>query len=236
MSIKPFKSTISIAHELELNLQGEAESLALIDKNKLWLAQLVRKQFTGRVLNERSLLTLRLCNKVLQFDAVNISLKDSPKGTIEQSLQNLTLGSKYYQINRDSTVTIVTSGPSQEKQSVSFCLDRIGGLETVIGELKEITKLALGISKPTSTTHSDVPISRGVLVYGVSGTGKTLLVNSLAAHFKCKTVRINCSEVFSKFYGESEGNVSKLFNKALQNFPSPTIMVSYQNETYFNQL
>uniref|UniRef100_A0A8D8NVT5 Spermatogenesis-associated protein 5 n=1 Tax=Culex pipiens TaxID=7175 RepID=A0A8D8NVT5_CULPI len=226
VSIKPFKSTISIAHELELNLQGGAESLAWIDKNKLWLAQLVRKQFIGRVLNERSLLTLRLCNKVLQFDAVNISLKDSPKGTIEQSLQNLTLGgSKYYQISRDSTVTIATTGSSQETQSVSFCLDRIGGLETVIGELKEITKLALGISKPTSTTHSNVPISRGVLVYGVSGTGKTLLVNSLAAHFKCKTVRINCSEVFSKFYGESEGNVSKLFNKALQNYPSPTIII-----------
>ncbi|EAT40363.1 AAEL007899-PA [Aedes aegypti] len=52
-----------------------------------------------------------------------------------------------------------------------------------------------------------------------------MLVNSLANHFNCLIVKIDCSEIFSKFYGETEANLKKLFDKAINNYPNPTIVV-----------
>ena len=56
---------------------------------------------------------------------------------------------------------------------------------------------------------------KGILLYGPPGTGKTLIARQLAKSLKAKTLQIvNGPEVFSKFIGESEENIRKLFAPA----------------------
>ncbi len=56
---------------------------------------------------------------------------------------------------------------------------------------------------------------KGILLYGPPGTGKTLIARQLAHSLKAKSLNIvNGPEVFSKYVGESEENIRKLFKPA----------------------
>ena len=52
------------------------------------------------------------------------------------------------------------------------------------------------------------------LFYGSSGTGKTLTVSLLGKRFKKSVYRINLSQVVSKYIGETEKNLDRLFDIA----------------------
>lgn len=90
----------------------------------------------------------------------------------------------------------------------------VGGLDS---QIKEIFRRAFatrrippGIAQRLGTKHV-----KGVLLYGPPGTGKTLIAQELA---KClqssKIQKVNGPELLSKYVGESEENVRKLFNEA----------------------
>ncbi len=53
-----------------------------------------------------------------------------------------------------------------------------------------------------------------VLFYGPSGTGKTLTASLLGKHFGKDVYRVDLSQVVSKYIGETEKNLEKVFSKA----------------------
>ncbi|TPX70806.1 hypothetical protein SpCBS45565_g01506 [Spizellomyces sp. 'palustris'] len=54
----------------------------------------------------------------------------------------------------------------------------------------------------------------GVLLYGPSGCGKTMLVHALAASSPMNFISVKGSNIFSKYLGESEAMIRKLFASA----------------------
>ncbi|POY36197.1 AAA family ATPase [Solitalea longa] len=52
------------------------------------------------------------------------------------------------------------------------------------------------------------------LFHGPSGTGKTLTATLLGKHFQKEVYRIDLSQIVSKYIGETEKNLEKIFNKA----------------------
>ncbi|KNC98210.1 uncharacterized protein SPPG_06610 [Spizellomyces punctatus DAOM BR117] len=54
----------------------------------------------------------------------------------------------------------------------------------------------------------------GVLLYGPSGCGKTMLVHALAASSPMNFISVKGSNIFSKYLGESEGMIRRLFASA----------------------
>ena len=56
--------------------------------------------------------------------------------------------------------------------------------------------------------------SGGILLYGVPGTGKTRIAQMLANDLGAKFYEIKCSDVISKWFGESEKNIKDIFEEA----------------------
>ncbi len=54
----------------------------------------------------------------------------------------------------------------------------------------------------------------GTFLWAASGTGKTLTATLLGNHFKREIYRIDLSQVVSKYIGETEKNLEKVFSKA----------------------
>lgn len=54
----------------------------------------------------------------------------------------------------------------------------------------------------------------GILLYGAPGTGKTMIVKAIANEIDAKLFSIKCSDIASKWYGESERKIKDLFQKA----------------------
>lgn len=57
-------------------------------------------------------------------------------------------------------------------------------------------------------------VGGGILLYGLPGTGKTMFAEACANELDALFIPIKCSDIKSKWYGESEENVKKIFAKA----------------------
>lgn len=57
-------------------------------------------------------------------------------------------------------------------------------------------------------------VGGGVLLYGLPGTGKTMFAQAVATELNAKFFSVKCSDIMSKWYGESEQRIKKLFADA----------------------
>ena len=60
---------------------------------------------------------------------------------------------------------------------------------------------------------------KGVILYGVPGTGKTLLAKAVANESKANFISIKGPELLNKYVGESEREVRKVFTHARSSVP-----------------
>ena len=76
------------------------------------------------------------------------------------------------------------------------------------------------IEDPESARRFGVEPPTGLLLAGPPGTGKTTVAKVLAAQARCSFYPVSGADVMSKWVGESEGNVRRLFERARENRPS----------------
>ena len=62
----------------------------------------------------------------------------------------------------------------------------------------------------------------GILLYGVPGTGKTMLAQAIAHEIDAKFFSIKCSDILSKWVGDAEQNIRNLFQEA-KRYPTSII-------------
>jgi transitional endoplasmic reticulum ATPase len=91
----------------------------------------------------------------------------------------------------------------------------IGGLEEEIRRIREMVELPLRHPEVFQRLGIDPP--KGVLLHGPPGCGKTLLARAVANESEAN---FNGPEIMSKFYGESEARMRKMFEDAEKNAPS----------------
>ena len=96
--------------------------------------------------------------------------------------------------------------------------DDIGGLQEVKEQLKEGIELPL--KNPEAFRELGIRPAKGFLLYGPPGTGKTLLAKAVAREAEANFISTKSSDLLSKWYGESEQQVARLFSRARQVAPT----------------
>jgi transitional endoplasmic reticulum ATPase len=94
----------------------------------------------------------------------------------------------------------------------------VGGLDEAQVKLKEGVELPL--RSPQSFKRLGIRPTKGFLLFGPPGTGKTLLAKAVAREAEANFVATKSSDLLSKWYGESEQQVSRLFERARQVAPT----------------
>ncbi|MFW5865736.1 MAG: CDC48 family AAA ATPase [Nanoarchaeota archaeon] len=94
----------------------------------------------------------------------------------------------------------------------------IGGLGEEVKKVREMVELPL--KHPELFERLGIEPPKGVLMHGPPGTGKTLLAKAVANETNSNFYVINGPEIMSKFYGQSEENLRKIFEEAEENAPS----------------
>ncbi len=95
--------------------------------------------------------------------------------------------------------------------------DDVGGLDEAQLKLREGVELPL--RNPEAFRRLGIRPARGFLLYGPPGTGKTLLAKAVAKEAEANFISIKSSDLLSKWYGESEQQISRLFARARQVAP-----------------
>jgi len=93
----------------------------------------------------------------------------------------------------------------------------VGGLAYVKRELKETVQYP--VNYPDKYLKFGQYPSKGVLLYGPPGCGKTLLAKAVATECNANFISIKGPELLSMYVGESESNIRQLFDKARGSAP-----------------
>lgn len=117
--------------------------------------------------------------------------------------------------DRDDTLTCFTP-----VSDTGVSLDDVAGLQEAKDEIYQ--KIVQPIKHPEIFAKFKKKKGGGVLLYGVPGTGKTMLAQALAHEIDAKFFAVKCSDIISKWVGNAEQNIHNLFEEA-RKYPTSII-------------
>ena len=100
----------------------------------------------------------------------------------------------------------------RERPRIRF--DDVAGLDDVKEDIR--LKMIYPFQHPELAARFGIKAGGGVLLYGPPGTGKTMLARATAGEIEATFFRISPADVLSKWVGEAEQNIKKLFDAAWQ--------------------
>jgi transitional endoplasmic reticulum ATPase len=104
---------------------------------------------------------------------------------------------------------------SIQKPTVKW--SEVGGLDSLKEELVDLIGWLLNHSEIYEIANIRPP--KGLLFYGMPGTGKTLLAKAVASNSNANFISIKGAELISRWAGESEKAIREVFKKARQVSP-----------------
>ena len=103
-------------------------------------------------------------------------------------------------------------------QAPTIGWDDVGGVDEARERLREGVELPL--KHPDAFRRLGIRPAKGFLLYGPPGTGKTLLAKATAREAEANFIATKSSDLLSKWYGESEQQIARLFARARQVAPT----------------
>lgn len=102
--------------------------------------------------------------------------------------------------------------PATDQSFGDVSYEDIGGLDSEVDEIRQMVELPL--KRPDLFEDVGVDPPSGVLLHGPPGTGKTLIAQAIANETNARFNKINGPEIMSKYTGESEERLRKIFDDA----------------------
>lgn len=98
----------------------------------------------------------------------------------------------------------------KDKPKIGF--DDIAGLDDIKHEIR--LKMIYPFSHPELAQRYGISVGGGLLLWGPPGTGKTMMAKAIAHEIDATFFVISPAQVMSKWVGEAEQNIRKLFEAA----------------------
>lgn len=117
-----------------------------------------------------------------------------------------------YKVDLDKNSSIKRNIKNSNNKLGKITFDDIAGLDNVKKAFRE--KVILPFEHPEIFTKFGKKAGGGILLYGLPGTGKTMFAEAASNEINATFISVKCSDIKSKWYGESEQRVKAIFTKA----------------------
>ncbi len=124
----------------------------------------------------------------------------------------------FVKVTANTRLQVVSEEAAEKLAIPRVTYEDIGGLQEEIQRIREMVELPL--RHPELFQRLGIEPPKGVLLHGPPGTGKTLLAKAVANESDATFLSINGPEIMSKFYGESEERLRRVFQEAQEKAPS----------------
>ncbi|WP_219853494.1 AAA family ATPase [Candidatus Hakubella thermalkaliphila] len=123
-------------------------------------------------------------------------------------------------IEIESTTPVATEKvppPSLGRPGASW--DDLAGIQDIKAEVMEAIRSQFDSRFRAALSRMHIAPARGILLYGPPGTGKTHLGQVIASQAGATFIRVSGTEFTSKWFGESEANLRRIFRGAQESRP-----------------
>ncbi|MFH0749065.1 MAG: CDC48 family AAA ATPase [Candidatus Bathyarchaeota archaeon] len=159
----------------------------------------VKRQLLGRPVTRGDTVTIPVLGEALQMKVISTA----PSPSV---------------LTVEGTRITISTETVEEVTFPEVTYEDIGGLKNELQKIRETIELPL--KHPELFRHVGIEPPKGVLLYGPSGTGKTLIAKAVANESGAHFTSINGPEIMSKYYGESEERLRQIFKEAEDKAPS----------------
>ena len=199
-----------------VTLAGLNESLLIRDTKQLAI------KLEKRIISRGDSLSFYAMGRRVDLVVVNYTPKgDAVRITLDTEIELTDKKVEDFLVKKESKVKYeVVSDLEKEMHKIAsrISYEDIGGLESEIQRIREMIELP--IRHPELFEKIGISPPKGVLLYGPPGTGKTLLARAVAYETDAHFISISGPEIMSKFFGQSEENLRKIFDEAKEKSPS----------------
>jgi len=178
------KNNIALAKR---NFKNAAESLLKLSKLS-----------TGEIRKSRFERANRLIEYINQLGVTDVKQSQSHENSVKNS------------IDKSNPSDGETNWEAATVPKISF--DDIAGLD----EVKEAVRARIILPRKYPEVYKKYKKKPGggVLMYGLPGTGKTMIAKAVAKEIDAKFFDVKSSDIVSKWFGEAEKNIKQLFETA----------------------
>ena len=193
------KITIAPLEEEKLHITGEME-------------ERIKYNIRERYLVKEDIVPIRK-------DVLEISDDSQPemkKQTVEFMVTQVTPSKSMVVITDETLISFEKSVVGYRKKHVSY--EDIGGLGDKLVEIREAIELPM--KQPKLFKKLKISPPKGLILYGIPGTGKTMIARAVADEIGANFYYIAGPEIMKGGYGQSEEWIRNLFADAAKNAPS----------------
>lgn len=179
---------------------------------------LLRKECHEHAFHQSEQIRLKFLQQILFFQIHRLVGRETD---LSGALNRLTINTepKFYLIDKQTSVELDSGDTDCDFLSKPIFF---GGLKQQEQELLEVISTA---KNRNSTSSKRFGLTKGILLHGASGCGKTVLVRSILKQAHVRYFELNGGELFSRYYGETESKLIAVFNKVRACHPDFTIIV-----------
>ncbi|KAM3963745.1 LOW QUALITY PROTEIN: ATPase family gene 2 protein homolog A [Aphomia sociella] len=169
-------------------------------KTETDICDILKQHFYNHFVNIGSVLVYYYFGKKLEIQVVNIK-SDKLEGMNET----------WFVLSENTVWSIEKDGIETVKRKPVYW-----GVNDILDEVQTFVNISFNKDGLTANFQP----TRGLLIHGHSGIGKTAICKHLIQNFNCYHIEINGPAIFSKYFGETETTMRGLFSKAIENEPS----------------
>lgn len=167
------------------------------------------------ICNEEGITNYQNCNKEETISLIMEYMQETDDEEFGDEKYQELIDDEFNEINEkniEPKTKSIRNNNSNNKSIPKILMKDIAGLK----EAKEAfnDRVILPIKHRDLFEKYGKTVGGGILLYGLPGTGKTMFAQAVANELNAKFFSIKCSDIMSKWYGESESNIKQLFTKA----------------------
>lgn len=174
----------------------------------------LHKSYLNKLLVRGNKIDVLYYGKIISFLVEEIKPKEL---NLVEQINEINLNDKFFKIEENTKFIFSTSNKNCNKNQP---LGKIGGLNEEITEIKALMDICLN----KKNTGRQFKPNKSVLLYGHSGTGKSLLALTLASESGANIIKINPTDLYSKYSGTPDETIKILLDDALNTEPSVVII------------
>ncbi|XP_063975896.1 ATPase family gene 2 protein homolog A [Diachasmimorpha longicaudata] len=217
VKVRKFNCNLPSAKEITIQLIGKISKLKATTDVQVLLKNYNEK----KPLCVGTKIGLPYYGRVLTFKVNKIVGDKETMESIEDRFDQMSIteiAPKFFEplYNTKWTITGNETSKVNRKMGTEITLDSIGGYEELIEDLKDLLDILFKKSK----TVQGLKLSKGILLYGTEGVGKTAITSALLSHYDINVFPIISSDIMGQSAGKIEAYITEIFSEAKAQTPS----------------